>query len=232
MEVRPGPAAPDAKHLHLQVFNKVVLCIGDELILKGDRVVGVRIDEMVALRIAVAELKLMTADIHKLNLLGRRKTDVGRLSRVDVTDDCLNEGAQIPRSAVLNFEDDGWISVVTDRHAFAEIVCESHLEKTIRRIGSKGDMGLWRAVCRILEAILKVVRPESRPFRQTAKNSLLAVRALPECRTNCGFSSLCGKTLFSSGDSMRKRSLRIQARQSMLVSVTDASFNEQPAVLL
>jgi hypothetical protein len=38
----------------------------------------------------------------------------------------LDKGAQIAGSAVLDFKDDGRISVVTDGHAFAEIICESH----------------------------------------------------------------------------------------------------------
>ncbi len=49
------------------------------------------------------------------------------LPATDVTDDDLHESAEVARGAVLNFKDDGGVSVVTDGHAFAEIVCECHL---------------------------------------------------------------------------------------------------------
>ena len=71
----------DAEHLHLQVLNEVVLGVRHEVPLKRDRIVGIRIDEMVTLRIAVAELQLLAVHIDEIDLLGRRKPHVGRLSR-------------------------------------------------------------------------------------------------------------------------------------------------------
>ena len=87
------------------------------------------IDEVIALGIAVAEFEFLPVDIHKIHLLGGRKTYVSRFSRIDVTDDRLNESAQITGSAMLNFKDDRRISMVTNCHAFAKIVCESHWEE-------------------------------------------------------------------------------------------------------
>ena len=81
---------------------------------------------MVTLRIGVAEFELLALDIDHLDFFGGSIADVGGLSRIDVADDGLHEGAQVARGAMLNFKDDGDVSVVTDGHAFTEIVCECH----------------------------------------------------------------------------------------------------------
>ncbi len=39
---------------------------------------------------------------------------------------------RLPGGAVLNFNDDGGVSVVTDGHAFAEIVCECHFGRFLK----------------------------------------------------------------------------------------------------
>jgi hypothetical protein len=78
--------------------------------------------------IGVTELQLLAVHINKVNLLGRGKPDVRRFAGSNVTDNALDKCAEIAGCAVLNVENDGRIAVVTDRHAFAEVVCCCHWE--------------------------------------------------------------------------------------------------------
>ena len=50
------------------------LGLGNEIALKSNRVVGIRIDKMITLGIVVAEFKLLPVNVHKIHLLGRRES--------------------------------------------------------------------------------------------------------------------------------------------------------------
>jgi hypothetical protein len=54
--------------------------------------------------------------------LGRGKADVGGFAGADVADDALHERAEVARRAVVDFKNDGGVSVVADGHSFAEII--------------------------------------------------------------------------------------------------------------
>ena len=91
---------------------------------------------MVALMVAVAELKGLALDVNNVHFFRRRKADIGGFAGSDVADDALHESAKIARRAVLDFENYGRVSVVADSHSFAEVVCCWHKIKrqTIGRI--------------------------------------------------------------------------------------------------
>jgi tyrosyl-tRNA synthetase len=74
---------------------------------------------MVAVVILVREFQLFSLDIDQLDFIGGTKADVSAFAGVDVADDRLHEGPQIPRRAMMNFKDNGWIAVVFDGHSFA-----------------------------------------------------------------------------------------------------------------
>ena len=83
---------------------------------------------MVALMIAVAELQGLAVDIDHIDFFRGGKTDVGRFSGSDVTNNTLNESAKVSGCAVVDVENDGWVSVVADRHPFAEIIGCGHID--------------------------------------------------------------------------------------------------------
>ena len=99
----------------------------DEFFVQGDGLVVFGIHEVVALVVGVAEFQLLAVHVHRIHFFRRGKPDVGGLAGADVTDDALHEGAQVAGGAVLDIEDDGRISIVTDCHAFAEIICCCHV---------------------------------------------------------------------------------------------------------
>jgi hypothetical protein len=74
---------------------------------------------MVAVAIFVRKFELFSLDIDQLHLVCGTKADVGAFPRIDVTDDRLHEGSQIPRRAMMDFEHNGGIAIVFDGHSFA-----------------------------------------------------------------------------------------------------------------
>jgi hypothetical protein len=69
---------------------------------------------------------LFPIDIDQLNFVGGTKAHVGAFPSVDVTNDGLDEGAQISGRAVIYFEDNGGVAIVFYRLSFAEIVRGGH----------------------------------------------------------------------------------------------------------
>ena len=82
---------------------------------------------MIAVAILVTELELFSLDIDQLDFVGGTKADVGAFAGVDVADDRLDEGAQIPRRAMMHFKNNGGVAIVFDGHSFAEIVRCRHV---------------------------------------------------------------------------------------------------------
>lgn len=115
-------AALDAEDFDLEIFDQVLFGIADQGFIERDRLVGGRIHEMVALMIAVAELEGLAVHLDDIDLFSGRKTDVCRLAGSNVSNDALNKCAEVARSAVMDVENDGRVSVVTDGHSFAEII--------------------------------------------------------------------------------------------------------------
>jgi len=81
---------------------------------------------MVALMVAVAELKRLAVYIHDIHFFCGREADIGRFTGSDVADDTLNKSAKVSGRAVVDVENDGWVSVVADGHSFAEIIGSWH----------------------------------------------------------------------------------------------------------
>jgi hypothetical protein len=77
---------------------------------------------MVALMVAVAEFKRLAVYIHDIHFFCGGETDISRFTGSDVTDDALNKSAEVAGCAVVDVENDGWVSVVADGHSFAEII--------------------------------------------------------------------------------------------------------------
>ena len=78
---------------------------------------------MEALMIFITELERLPVDIDGLHFVRGSKTDIRRFAGCYVTDDRLHKRSQVARGAVLDFKDYGRVPVVTDCHAFSEIVC-------------------------------------------------------------------------------------------------------------
>ena len=90
------------------------------------RVVGLGIHEMVAVVVLVTELQRRAIDVDQLDLIGGTEAHIGALARVDITDDRLDERAQISRRAMLHVEDNGGVAIVLNRHSLPKIVRGCH----------------------------------------------------------------------------------------------------------
>jgi len=81
---------------------------------------------MEAAVVFVRELERGPADIHQLDLVCRTETHIGAFAGVDVTDDRLHKGAQIPRGPMLHIDHDGDVAIVFNRLSFSKIVRCGH----------------------------------------------------------------------------------------------------------
>src|SRR5213594_2187562 len=100
--------------------------VADQVFLQRDRVVRFRVHEMIAIAVIVTELERFSLDLDQLHLVRRTKPDIGALAGVDVANDRLDEGAQIPRRAMMHFEYNGGIAIVFYGHSSAKIVGCKH----------------------------------------------------------------------------------------------------------
>ena len=67
---------------------------------------------MVTAVVLVTEFDLFSIDIDQLDFVGRAEAHVRALAGIDVTNDGLDEGAQISRRAMMHFEDNGGVAIV------------------------------------------------------------------------------------------------------------------------
>ena len=81
------------ENLNAQVFDEIVFGIAEQIFLKINRFIRLRVHEMVTAVVLVTELDLFSIDIDQLDLVGRTKTDIGAFAGVDVTNDRLDKGA-------------------------------------------------------------------------------------------------------------------------------------------
>ena len=81
---------------------------------------------MISVAIFVTELELFSLDLDQLHLVGRTEANICALAGIDVSDDRLDECAQIAWCAMVHFQYDGRIAVVFDRHSSAKIVGGTH----------------------------------------------------------------------------------------------------------
>ena len=81
---------------------------------------------MVALMVAVAEFKRLAVYIHDIHFFCGGEADISRFAGSDIADDALNKSAKVSGRAVVDVENDGWVSVVADGHSFAEIIGGGH----------------------------------------------------------------------------------------------------------
>lgn len=117
-----GRTAFDAEDFDFQIFDQILLGVADEGLVESDCLVGGWVHEMVTLMVAVAEFERLAVHIHHIDLLGRGEADIGGFAGSDVADDALNKSAEVSGRAVVDVENDGWVSVVADGHSFAEII--------------------------------------------------------------------------------------------------------------
>src|SRR5439155_23788011 len=94
-----------------------------------------RVHEMIAVSVLVTELKRLSLDLNRFDLVRRAEANIGALPCVDIADDRLDECAQISRGPMVDFQHDGGIAIVFDRHSSAKIVCRGHSKKL--RVGSE-----------------------------------------------------------------------------------------------
>src|SRR5437868_15309521 len=99
-----------------------MFAISDQILLEGDRVVSLRIHEMVTVVVFVTELKLLPLDIDHLDLVSGPKPDVRAFAGIDVTDDRLDKRPQVSGCAMMDFQHNGGVAVVLYGHSFSEIV--------------------------------------------------------------------------------------------------------------
>src|SRR2546423_11032037 len=97
---------------------------------------------MISVIVFVTELEGGAIDVDELDFVGGTETHVGAFPRVDVTDDRLDERAQVAGGAMMDVEDNGGIAIVFYCLPFAEIVrgCHRKVEKVSRCPGA----GRWR----------------------------------------------------------------------------------------
>jgi hypothetical protein len=86
---------------------------------------------MIAVVVLITELERSAIDINQLNLVGGTETHIGAFPGIDVANNGLHEGAQVPRGAMVDFQNNGGVAIVFNRHPFPEIVCRSHFELVI-----------------------------------------------------------------------------------------------------
>ena len=86
---------------------------------------------MEAVVILVTELELPPFNVDQLHFVGRAEPHVGAFPGVDVANDCLDKGTQIPRRSMLHFEDNGRVAVVLYCHSFTKIVRCGHLGESL-----------------------------------------------------------------------------------------------------
>ena len=72
------------------------------------------------------EVERLAVYIDDIHFFCGGEADIGRFTGSDVADDALNKSAKVSGRAVVNVENDGWVSVVTDSHSFAEIISSGH----------------------------------------------------------------------------------------------------------
>jgi hypothetical protein len=72
--------------------------------------------------VAVAEFERLAVYIHDIHFFCGGEADISRFTGSDVADDALNKSAKVSGRAVVDVENDGWVSVVADGHSFAEII--------------------------------------------------------------------------------------------------------------
>lgn len=117
-----GGAAFNAEDFNLQIFDEILLGITNERLVECDCLISGGIHEMVALMVAVAEFKRLAVYIHDIHFFCGGEANIGRFTSSDVADDALNKRAKVSGRAVVDVENDGWVSVVADGHSFAEII--------------------------------------------------------------------------------------------------------------
>ena len=114
------------ENLHGKVFDKVIIGVADQIFRERDRVVRLRIHEMIAVAILIRKFELFPLDLDQLDFVGGTKADIGAFAGVDVADDGLHERSQIPRRAMMDFKHNGGIAIVFDGHSSAQIVGGGH----------------------------------------------------------------------------------------------------------
>ena len=77
---------------------------------------------MVAVVVFVTKIELLSLDIDHLDFVGGTEADVGAFAGVNVTNNRLNEGAQISRRAMVDLQNNRGVAVILYRHSPAKIV--------------------------------------------------------------------------------------------------------------
>src|SRR3977135_1904071 len=81
---------------------------------------------MGSVAVPVTELDRRAIEIDQLDFVRRTEAHIGALAGADVTNDRLDERAQISRRAMIDFENNGGVAIVFYRHSFSEIVSSGH----------------------------------------------------------------------------------------------------------
>src|SRR5205809_317080 len=89
----------------------------DQIFLQRDRVVRVRVHEMISVPVFVTELERFSLDLDQLHFVRRSETDISAFACVDVTNDCLDKRAQVPRRTMMHLEHNGGVAIVFDGYS-------------------------------------------------------------------------------------------------------------------
>ena len=108
-------------HFDLQVGNQVIHRVTQNFPAQMGLLEIGGVHEVVAVSIRVEELHLNFIDVDLLDGIGRTEAVFEHGARPQVAQFCLNEGAQVARSAVLDAENRMQIVVVLDDHAGAKL---------------------------------------------------------------------------------------------------------------
>src|SRR5207249_2559613 len=127
------------------IFHEVIFGVPDYLFAQRNRVVRLRVHEMIPVAVFITELEFFSINLDQLDLIGGTEPDISAFASVDVADDRLDESAQIPRCAMMHFQHNGGVAIVFDGHSSAKIVGCEH--RTLKRWSVKalkwGERGVY-----------------------------------------------------------------------------------------
>src|ERR1051326_38604 len=203
------------KDLNRKIFHQIVFGVCDQVFLVCDRVVRLRIHEVVSVAITVTEVELFSLDLDQFHLIGGTEADVSTFARVDVANDRLDECAQIPRRTMVHFQDNRGIAIVFYGHSFAKIVGGSH--GSVKSLKRSADVTRAGQFCNVGQAHRLPSGRQPTPLRY---NSFSRVKS---CESTMPTGTLLSS--ITTRSSMRWCSSRLSTSTASLSLCTVTGFN-------
>src|SRR6266498_4532316 len=203
------------ENLHRQVFHQIIFRLADQVFLQRDRVVRLRIHEMIAVAVLVTELERFSLDLDQFHLVRRTESDIGALAGVDVANDRLDERAQIPRRAMMHFEHNGGVAIVFYGHSSAKIVGGEH--GNVESLKRSADVTRARQFCNCRAGASSAAR------RQPPRLPYNNFNRVKSCESTMPTGTLSSS--MTTRSSMRWRSSKLRTSTASLSLWTVTGFN-------